>query len=731
MVFVLAGCLVSLVAPTVNAGDSDIVALTRTELSKKIQAAPLLKPEDLGSPMRSYRGVGGRIFVPNKDGKTYDFILHYIKNYWGPHTLISFDMGTGKTYVQKYENVLSNWEHLGSNNQLYNVVGGKIEVYNPDSNTWRSIKAPEDLGGEVMPMCDGPDGMIYGAGSKDGQAVIYKLDIDTDKVTPFGKVGPSHAPNGCWGYSVAADDEYVYVASGKIPWYLVAYKISTGKSTVLYTNKTDKGHLGVGNDKQYNLCTAYSNEGDKRIQFWLYHGVLKSRKPEDKKPPFDVTLRKSKALPPRPKIAIDSPDAKGDGTFWYLPAGSPDVTDQEKLANADPESLGWKKVDFKIQTFPYPVVSLTPMNDGRILGSGGSYIGNFLYDPQTGQAKHMGRIGLSQGCGIAHEGKFYLSGYPSSPLYEYDPDKPWTAHKLVKPWEKPITDQDPSANPCLKFYMRHTGSGCHRMLGAASGKNGYVYFGGNWYRDGNGGGFAWYNPETKDGGGLYKPLANYQVKYLSMAGDGRYVVLSTSAVRGALDNSEEPASARLFVFDTTTKTLSHSFVPVENAKLTGPILEGPGNTVIGMTYNPQDRLGDEKDKDGINDKSAIIYKVDVITGKMIWKKLLPYPVGFRTNENAKGKDGFAFIKGPDGWIWTYTGGKMVYFDPEKPWHNTYRGKDLAIIRINPANGDVDVVGRIDHPSAMAFSGKDLILGGGDRYLLEGNTAVRRLRNMSR
>jgi len=272
------------------------------------------------------------------------------------------------------------------------------------------------------------------------------------------------------------------------------------------------------------------------------------------------------------------------------------------------------------------------------------------------------------------------------------------------------------------------------MLAATTAGDGKVYFGGRWYRDGEGGGLGWWDIRSRKGGGISVPFRNYQIHYMTTAGNGRYVVLSTRAVRDAIGKVPRPGSARIFTFDTRTMKLVGDAIPVPGAGMTGPIAAVGGPFVLGMTYSPGERkearaAGDANASYGPEDRTAVLYKINVETHKVVWTKTLPYPIGFRTNENAMGKDGFDFRLGPDGMVWTYTGGRFQPVNPEKKWHYSYLGGDLCLIRIDPADGGIRIVGRLDQPGMMAFSGRDLVLSGGDRYLAGKATYLRRIRSI--
>ena len=694
----------------------------QTDLSAKIAAAPRLNVEKVATPIRATRG-GRSTWVPNPDGKTWDLLIRYYNDYWGPHTTFIIDLGTGE--VNKFLRPHSLYAHalVGPDGKLYSIVtgdgGAAFQVYDPATNAISDLKEiAKDVGGETKPLCLGTDGYIYGAGSKKGRACIYRLDTKSGKITTYGRVGPSHAPNRCWGYSVAADDRYVYVASGKIPWYLVAYDRQTGKDTVLLTCKVPKGYIWVG-QRRHGCEASVRLPGGKVKRYWLYKGKAIPIKGRKEAPPWNVPEDSKPWItkPARPTISLGKPDKDGKCELWYKPVDAKAKMPANMSAGAKPEDMGWKVVRFTVPTYPYPITSITALPDGRICGSGGDYLGNFLYDPKTDTCEHKGIIGLSHGGSTVAGGKVYMSGYPSSALYVYDPDKPWTAGVAEKPWLKPLPVTDRRINPHRLTYLSHHGSGCHKMKTAVTGGDGKVYFGGTWHRDGNGGGLGWWDVQAGKPGGVSLPFRNYQIHYITTAADGRYVVISTFAVRDAIGGKPRPKEARLFVFDTTQMKLVRDFVPVKGVLFTGPVAGTSGPFVLGITYNPAD---------GKKQKTSLIYKVNVETGQVVWTKTLPYPAGFRPADH---RDGFDFSLGPDGKVWTYTGGKFVPVNPEKNWWNAYLSKELSLIRIDPDDGAIEVVGKINQTGEMAFSGRDLYLSGGDRYLDQKSIYLRRIRNV--
>lgn len=713
-------------------------------LAARIAAAPKLAVENVATPIRGTQG-GEVAWVPNPDGKTYDILLRYYNTYWGPHTTVIVDLGTGATGRHHRANALLGWGCIGPDGKLYTTRTGRtgigFQVYDPAQNAITDLAAEVETGGEVHPLVIGPDGLLYGAGSStDNRAQIYRLDPKTGTVDMFGSVGPSHSPNPCWGYSVGADRTHVYVASGKVPWYLVAYNRETKADAVLLTNTDPKGMINVSQGR-FGCSVSYSTPASpsNNAAYWVFEGRLIDKKTQPA-PPWEEPKEVLPwvASPPRPEIAGETrPKADGQVTLWVrtpdakaqAPANPPD--------DASPESLGWTAIRYEVPTFPYFVHNLVSLPDGRVFGAGGSYMGNFGYDPRTGTTTHIGLLRLSQNSSTALGGKIYLSGYPSSALYEYDPEKAWTANESPRPWLKPVDEGSAASNPRRVAYLAHAGSGCHAMLAGAA-ADGKVYFGGRWFRNGIGGGLGWWDPREPDArkaaGGIDLPFRNFQIHFLAATADGRYVVASTKAVRDEIGGTPEPEAARLFVFDTGAGRIVRDIVPVPKARMTGPIAAVGGARVMGITYTPAEREipGYTNTPDltyGHMDKTSQLYLVDVESGQTIWIRTLPYPAGFRMNENARGKDGFAFKQGPDGKVWTYTGGRFDRAPGGKGWWYSYLGPDLALIRIDPKDGAIDVVGRLDRPGEIAFSGRDLILSGGCTYLPEENVWLRRIRNI--
>ena len=64
------------------------------ELKQALEDAPVLQAESLGEPARGVN-VWERWLVPNPDGKSWDLLQIYFKEYYGPTWLFAVDLGSG------------------------------------------------------------------------------------------------------------------------------------------------------------------------------------------------------------------------------------------------------------------------------------------------------------------------------------------------------------------------------------------------------------------------------------------------------------------------------------------------------------------------------------------------------------------------------------------------------------------------------------------------------------
>lgn len=661
-----------------------------------IRSARRLDTEELCEPVKSVR-EGLLLWAPNPDGKTWDLLQIYFPEYGGPNTIVVMDLGSGQVKQIPTER---GWNfHLcpavvAPNGKLFiSILGQRLQqeicVYDPATNelTLAAVDMPDEILGETHPLVLGTDGKLYAIGQHPSRAATaVQIDPDTLQVTSYGPIGPSHEPNACWGYSGAADERYIYIASGKIPWYLVAFDRQTRQSQTLVETGTVGGYVSVG--QRADGCTGSASgilhTDGRKIDYWLHGGQALPIEASRQAPPWPARPPQS-AGPPRPEVntGLAVPDVDGRAEIWVRTAEAKAAVPAETPADAAPEQLGWQRFRFQVPLYAHSIYRLLELPDGRLFGTAGAYEGNFVYDPQTGTHQHLGKIQLSHYATALAGGKLYMSGYPGSPLYVYDPQQPWTAGTFVR--GRVIGDEQPEANPRLLLRMGDKQlAGTHKMYAAATAADGRVYFGGTWIRDGACGGVAWYDPRSGQAQGLWQPLSNYQVTHMAAVDEGRTVVLSTRRVDDAVLGKPKPEQGALWFLDTGTGQLRGKFEPVLGAKGSGPIVAVDGGRVVGWTENPDDA------------KASVLYAVDCTEAQLVYRHELPFPLPVAIGSNQQ--EPWDFRLGPDGQIWTFV--------------------DNVLVRIRPADGTWEVVGRPDRPGRLAFADGRVYLGG--------TTALRRL-----
>ena len=377
------------------------------ELGQALKNAPLLQTESLGQPARGVN-VWERWMVPNLDGKSWDVLQLYFKEYYGPTWLYVFDLGTCQVKSQRlpdqFQFYLSG-RTLGLDGKYYIATPYRrtwnmyLFVYDPATNTLdeRGEIVP-GLGGEVRPLAVGPDGRIYGTGTRGNRVGLYVYDPQAcEVVKDFGPVGPPH-PNGAWSrYVMGVDETHAYICSGMIPaWYLVAVNLQTGEEQVLLESPTERV-IDIVEDFPGAWAIVPQPGGEPRKEYWLHHGQAIEKTGDT--PPWEP--RESpweKGEKSKPQVYFDQidPDADGNATLWYR---SQEDAAKAKSVEADsgdsktvsPEDLGWKSIRAtSVERYPHRITPMIRLPDGQLYGTGDDYVGVFAFDPRSGRSTILG-----------------------------------------------------------------------------------------------------------------------------------------------------------------------------------------------------------------------------------------------------------------------------------------------------------------------------------------------------
>jgi hypothetical protein len=285
---------------------------------------------------------------------------------------------------------------------------------------------------------------------------------------------------------------------------------------------------------------------------------------------------------------------------------------------------------------------------------------------------------------ITCEGKLYLSGYSGGHLFVFDPARPFTLGKGGPPGNPAPNQADARSNPrCLGDFDKTTRVGL--MHSSALGADGRVYCGGFGLRHYTGGGFGWFDPKTGKLDGFWEPLSGYAVQWVAAAREGREIVISTSTAADERNGNRAPGEAKLFVWDVKARKITREFIPAPGARTTGLIREVAPGRLLGLTVT-----GSEYGKPG----PGLLYGLDLTAGEVRFRKPLPWPVStdsYWPHWVDPSYEYLDLVPGPDGFTWTYL-------------------KDV-LVRINPENANIHVVGRLEPVGHLTFVGGDLYFSG--------------------
>jgi len=706
--------LVVLCVASAGSAEEAWQAVAQPDLKQALDNAPELPVENLGTAVYGV-DVCGTNLVPNPDGKSYDVLVWYRKAYRTKTRVYIVDLGSGQITKQEFkeeedrarvEMAFTWWGVYGFDGLLYGAItdqktwgtGGIMRIYryDPAKNRVELYKKIKGHGGERNPMALSPNGWIYGAGSWLGKpdwlhrASAYGFNPATGEVRNYGAIGP-RIDGTAFGYSMGVCDTHIYVACGKIPWYLVAVDIKTGEDKVLL--KAPEGgdiYVNSNAERYFGGAVCYvqpTNDPAGRKYYWLYHGRAIAKKTpgwemDDSCPwPAQVRARspmRTRPTPPEIHTGQLYPDDDDRAILWWRPGVAPGQRQTEK----------WRKVVLEgVEKHPLALHRLCNLPDGRLFGTGHGYKGRFLFDPTTGKVTYLGDGGGSLYALAVCGDKLYWSGYSLGLIFEFDPARAWNLHVGGPPGHKMITTSSPEAfgpnvNPRRVHKDRDAvfrATRVKKMLCATTAADGRIYFGGKGQRDYAGGSLAWYDPATGKIGGLWKPFRGQDIGWVTTAVEGRYVVIGTEG-------------GKAYIYDTKTHELllDKTFTPVPGSDKSGPILEVAPGRMLGLTWQ------------GRNPDRGVIYGVEIPSGKVFFRKKIPYGIPFHW---AQGTRKWDYRLGPDGFVWA----------------TLSDGRNEVLVRIDPKDARVHVLGKVSPLGKMAFVGKDLYLTGTEQ--------LRRLKNI--
>ena len=514
------------------------------------QDVPALKVETVATPVVTARGVSQGL-APNARGgwtwvgefmnykPTTDKVKTTIQLFTGEHYLayadvqqrpeaewVIADLDKGIVKVAKWPGFHSAIPPvLAENGRLFfSVDYAHIYYYEPAEDTVKPMARVQDDLNAVRffyKFMLGPDGMIYGsAQATNGLTTLIRVNPDTLEYKQWDKLGiPGRRSGLTYGYSLAVDPPWAYVAVGQGNWELVAVNMETDEKKILTDLQGEAMRITVSQGADF-CSVSVTGKG----KFWLVDGAMT---PFEQKP-ADTPINQKKYTRPEwknskpmdiagpPQLDKDRPaeiSGQGQGEIHWRAAG----------ATGD-----WQRIPFSIQNAEAArIESFLPLPDGSILGNVEQYHGFFRYYPDTKKLDYYGKHGPSGVKYALNDGKVWFDGYPNVNLWVYDPALPWTSRAINPPNAK--------TNPQLIGYFGQGTTEAHHCRFLLAPGNGRIYICGRRERWSTGTGLGYYDIATSKKFGLGQANKEFDsAGFIALPKSNRLVLSGSSKMDGKL-----------------------------------------------------------------------------------------------------------------------------------------------------------------------------------------------------
>jgi len=491
----------------------------------------------------------------------------------GPRATFVINLKDGSSYrvaIPEFGREPISWPwDVGKDGKVFVACygGGGLAVYDPVKD---SMKLLHPIPGArwLRGLAVGPDGGVYVSDYPTGSAARY--DPETGKVDYYGRQGGPFKIKYIYGYSIGAEGDWVYTATGKIPWYVVAYNRQTRKQhVVMRFNQSDHPEIFQRVDRVFlrarivdlkthaSSTKYYRLEGGKAI------------------PAKDMPSHSDRGLP---GANLPQPELAPLGRNLALVEGG------AVLRYRLPGEKTWRNVIVPVEGVAMTVQRIAPSGDGRLLIATGAYGHVFAYDPLKKTYAHIGEPASKNVYDLlAVEGKIYFCGYPNAPLGVFENGKA----RILCNWHEAVGSKH-------AFYI-------------VRGADGRIYAGNHAEREFTGGSLGWYDPKTGKADGIRFP--NDDCEGLVAAQEGRLIVYASDFSPDPTHPEIKKRSGQLIVYDTREQRIVRQFSPTPRSSA-GRIAEVRPGVVLGITRNPALQ-------------TSVMYTADVTTGKVLSSKTLP------------------------------------------------------------------------------------------------------------
>ncbi|NNE93485.1 MAG: hypothetical protein HKN23_17705, partial [Verrucomicrobiales bacterium] len=300
---------------------------------------------------------------------------------------------------------------IGADGKLFSSCGkGGLSVYNPVPDRI-SYHRPIPDARWLRGLAIGPKGNVYVSDYPTGSAARYHPE--SGKATNFGPQGGPFEIKNIYGYSVGCDGDFVYTASGKMPWFVVAYNVKTGsQENLLEYPPSEHPEIHQRGDRVYLEVKPAG------LQFELNDGKAT---PVDSIPRFDDSYV--------PGVSDPQPEIQD------LDRTLPIMNGTAELRFRPPGQENWSIAKIPVQGNDIPIQRITPLSDGRVLLFTGPYGNLHLFDPAKNTYSFLTNPAGRNVYGMAEiGGEIYFCGYPNGVFGKIDSGKT----ELIGDWYESI-----------------------------------------------------------------------------------------------------------------------------------------------------------------------------------------------------------------------------------------------------------------------------------------------------
>jgi len=546
-------------------------------------AADKFTVEEIGVVERQAR-IRGHVFSPGTAA-------------YPPRLLIGFVDGDGTWVVNlqdgsarraEFEDDYLQWpSFIGADGKVFSSCGrGGLSVYDPVVDSFKLIR-PIPGARWLRGMAIGPDGAVYVSDYPTGSAARY--DPQIGEVTNFGPQGGPFSIKNVYGYSVGCDGRYVYTATGKMPWRVVAYDLETGEQRILLEYPA-VDHPEVhqrGNAVFLEVAIASSEPGEPATRRFRLDGGKAA--PVESVPRFDDSH-----VP-----GIDRPGTE----FEAFDRGIPVVEGGAPVRYRNKGDTEWQTALIPVAGQDMVIQRLNALADGRLALATGPYGNGHVFDPVTGLFTKLGNPASKNVYDLLESaGRLYFCGYPNGVLGVFEEGG---SGRLLGDWHESVHSK------YAKFIVE--------------GADGMIYSGHHNERESTGGALGWFDPSSGRFGGIHFP--NDSCEFLTTALDRKLVVFASDFSHDPSHPEIEKRDGQLIIFDTKAGKIVRKFSPLSDGSA-GVVVEVEPGIVFGL---------------GLDDKLPVMYRANVMTGEVERREALPAKA---VREIAMGPDGrvYFFLK---------------------------------------------------------------------------------------